>query len=134
MSQFPKDDRELISFMQQYRPLPPPGDSALEKQIYLKISCESQQSKPHSIRWVMPSMIAASLLGIWGISNIMEPSDYQKFIKQSQVIETAEIENFMINTWEETMNTSSWETSNQSVYYQWISIDNVNNNYLVSTP
>ena len=134
MSQFPKDDRELISFMQQYRPLPPPGDSRLEKQIYLKISCESQQSQPPSIRWLVPSLIAASLLGMWGLSNLMKPSDYQQFVQQSQVLKTAEIEDFMLNTWEETMNTSSWETPNQSVYYHWISIDNVDNHYLLSKP
>lgn len=134
MSQFPKDDRELISFLQQYRPLPPPADSTLEKKIHLKISSECRQSQPHSIRWLIPSAMAISFLGIWGVSNVMKPSEYQQFVQQSQVIKTSEIENFMTNTWEETMNTSSWETSNQSVYYQWISIDNVQNNYLISKP
>ncbi len=37
MSQFPKDDRELISFLQQYRPLPPPANSTLEKQLYARV-------------------------------------------------------------------------------------------------
>ncbi|MGK7940842.1 MAG: hypothetical protein AB4062_11975 [Crocosphaera sp.] len=134
MSQFPKDDRELISFLQQYRPLPPPGDSALEKQIYLKIACESRQSQLHSIRWLIPSVIVTSLLGIWGLSNVIKPSDYQQFFQHSQITQTAEVEDFMLNTWEETMNTSSWETPNQSVYYHWISVDNVDNHYLLSKP
>ena len=134
MSQFPKDDRELISFLQQYRPLPPPADSSLEKKIDLKISRECRQSQTHSIRWLIPSAMAVSFLGIWGVFNVMKPSEYQQFVQQFQVIKTSEIENFMTNTWEETMNISSWETSNQSVYYQWISIDNVQNNYLISKP
>ncbi|MDJ0509609.1 MAG: hypothetical protein QNJ64_10195 [Crocosphaera sp.] len=134
MSQFPKDDRELISFLQQYRPSPPPGDSSLEKQIYLKISRESQKSKTDSIRWFISGTIVTTLLGIWGLSNIIKPSDYQKFVQQSQVTQTAEIEDFMVNTWEDTMNTSSWETPNQSVYYQWISLDDLPNHYLVSHP
>ena len=134
MSQFPKDDRELISFLQQYRPLPPPGDSSLEKQIYLKISRESQQSKPHSVRWFVSSAIAATLLGVWGLSNLMKPSDYQQFVQQSQAIQTADIEDFMINAWEDTMNTYSWETPSQSDYDHWISLDNVSHHYLVSHP
>ncbi len=134
MSQFPKDDRELISFLQQYRPSPPPENSALEKQIYLRISHESQHHKTHQLRWLIPSLITASLLAVWGVYNLMKPSEYEQFVQESQTIETAEIEDFMINAWEETMNTSPWENSNQSIYYQWISVDNQNHQYLVSTP
>ncbi|WP_107667302.1 hypothetical protein [Cyanothece sp. BG0011] len=134
MSQFPKDDRELISFLQQYRPSPPPEDSALEKQIYLRISHESQHRKMTQFKWVIPSVIVASVLGVWGLVNLMKPSEYEQFVQQSQILETAEIENFMINTWEETTHTSPWETENQSVYYQWISVDDVGHQYLISQP
>ncbi|ACB51771.1 hypothetical protein cce_2423 [Crocosphaera subtropica ATCC 51142] len=134
MSQFPKDDRELISFLQRYRPSPPPADSTLEKQIYLRISHEPQYRKITQLKWVIPSVIAASLMGIWGLSNLMKPSEYEQFVTQSQSLETAEIENFMIDTWEETTNTSPWENQNQSVYYQWISVDNVGHQYLISQP
>ncbi len=134
MSQFPKDDRELISFLQQYRPSPPPEDSALEKQICLRISQESQHRKTYQLRWLIPSFITAGLLAVFGISNLMKPSEYEQFVKQSQSIETAEIEDFMINTWEETTNTSPWETENQSVYYQWISVDDIGHQYLISQP
>nr|MDJ0599907.1 hypothetical protein [Crocosphaera sp.] len=86
------------------------------------------------LRWLIPSLITASLLAVWGVYNLMKPSEYEQFVQESQTIETAEIEDFMINAWEETMNTSPWENSNQSIYYQWISVDNQNHQYLVSTP
>ena len=70
MSQFPKDDRELISFLQQYRPLPPPADSDLEKQIYLRVSHESQHRKYSRLRWLVPS-ITSSLEKISVISFII---------------------------------------------------------------
>ena len=134
MSQFPKDDRELISFLQQYRPSPPPGDSTLETQIYLRISHESQHRKNSQLIWLIPSIITTSLLAIWGVYNLMKPSEYEQFVQQSQNLQTAEIEDFMINTWEGTINTSPWENPNQSVYYQWISLDNNGYQYLVSQP
>ncbi|MGK7955428.1 MAG: hypothetical protein AB4063_09230 [Crocosphaera sp.] len=133
MSQFPKDDRELISFLKQYRPLPPPADSTLEKQIYRRIAHESQHRHNRQLRWLVPSIITTSLLAIWGVYNLMKPSEYEQFVNQSEKIETAAIENFMINTWEETVNTSPWENQNQSVYYQWISVDN-HHQYLSSQP
>ena len=64
----------------------------------------------------------------------IKPSEYEQFVHQSETIETAETEIFMISTWEETINTSPWENSNQSVYYQWISADNIGNQYLISQP
>lgn len=134
MSQFPKDDRELISFLQEYRPSPPPENSALEKQICLKISQQSQHRKTYQLRWLIPSFVTTGLLAIWGISNLIKPSEYEQFVQQSQSIEIAEIENFMLNTWEETTDTSSWETENQSVYYQWISVDDPGYQYIISQP
>ena len=134
MSQFPKDDRELISFLQQYRPLPPPADSDLEKQISLRVSHESQHRKYGQLRWLVPSIITTGILAIWGAYNLIKPSEYEQFVYQSETMKTAETESFMISTWEETMNTSPWENPNQSVYYQWISADNIGNQYLISQP
>ncbi len=134
MSQFPKDDRELISFLQQYRPLPPAANSDLEKQIYLRVSHESQHPKYRKSRWLLPSIITTSILAIWGAYNLIKPSEYEQFVYQSQTIETAETEKFMVSTWEETINTSSWENKHQSVYYQWISVDNIGHEYLSSQP
>ena len=134
MSQFPKDDRELISFMQQYRPLPPPADSTLEKQIYLRISHESQHQKKHQSRWLIPSVITTGLLAIWGTYNLMKPSEYEQFVQQVPTMKTAEIEDFMIHTWEATMTTSPWENSNQSIYDQWISADHISPQYVSSQP
>ena len=134
MSQFPKDDRELISFLQQYRPLPPPADSDLEKQIYLRVSHESQHRKYSRLRWLVPSIITTSILAIWGAYNLIKPSEYEQFVYQSQTIETTDTETFMVSTWEETLNTSSWDNQHQSVYYQWISVDNIGNEYLSSQP
>ncbi|MGB5594317.1 MAG: hypothetical protein WBM32_00505 [Crocosphaera sp.] len=134
MSQFPKDDRELISFLQQYRPLPPPANSTLEKQLYARVSHEPQQHQVSQVRWLIPSMIAASLLAIWGGYNVLEQSPYQQFVQQSQEIETAELEDFMVNSWQGTINTSPLENQYQPVYYQWISLDNLEPQYLVSNP
>ncbi|MDJ0730229.1 MAG: hypothetical protein QNJ33_09600 [Crocosphaera sp.] len=134
MSQFPKDDRELISFLQQHRPSPPPADLSLEKKIYLRISHESQHRQNLQLRWLIPSVITTSLLALWGTYNLIKPSEYEKFVRQSQGIETAEIEHFMINTWEETMNISPWINSHQSVYYEWISVEQIDSQYLVSKP
>ena len=134
MSQFPKDDQELIYFLQQYRPLPPPADCDLEKQIYIRVSHESQHRRYPKLRWLVPTIITTSVLGIWGAYNLIKPSEYEQFVYQSQTIETAETENFMVSTWEETINTSPWENQDQSVYYQWISADNIDNQYLSSQP
>ncbi len=79
-------------------------------------------------------MIAASLLAIWGGYNVLEQSPYQQFVQQSQEIETAELEDFMVNSWQGTINTSPLENQYQPVYYQWISLDNLEPQYLVSNP
>jgi hypothetical protein len=79
-------------------------------------------------------MIAASLLAIWGGYNLLQPSPYKQFVEQSQEIETAELEDFMVNTWQGTINTSSLDNPYQPVYYQWISTNSLETQYLVSSP
>ncbi|MEA5509239.1 hypothetical protein VB715_05620 [Crocosphaera sp. UHCC 0190] len=133
MSQFPHDDRELISFLQRYRPLPPPPKATLEKQLFSRIVRESQSCQKTQLRWLIPSAMLATLLGIWGGYNLLQPSPYQQFMKGSTELEAAEIEDFMVNSWQQTISITE-ESSPQVIYSQWLSLGNLETQYLVSQP
>ncbi|MEA5533955.1 hypothetical protein [Crocosphaera sp. XPORK-15E] len=133
MSQFPHDDRELISFLQRYRPLPPPAKATLEKQLFSRIVRESQSCHKKRLRWLIPSAMAATLLGILGGYHLLQPSPYKQFVNDSTELEVAEIEDFMVNSWQGTTSVTV-ENSPQIVYSQWLSLGNIETQYLVSQP
>lgn len=134
MSQSPRDDRELISFIQRYRPLPPPKNSPLEQQLLTRIIHEPQARRKRRLKWLIPGAIVAALMTIWGGSNWLRPSPYEEFARESTELTTADLEAFMVNTWQETTNVSTEETWSQPVYSQWLSLGNLETQYLISSP
>ena len=134
MSQSPRDDRELISFLQQYRPLPPSAPKSYEHQLFAKILSESQHHPPKRLKWLIPSAIAAALMAVWGGYSLLQPSPYQQFVRESNELNTRELEDFMVNTWQETTYASTQDPWHQPAYSQWLSLGNLETQYVISSP
>jgi hypothetical protein len=94
MTRFSDDNKQLIGFIQRYRPDPPPGGSELENRLMEQIAQESQLSvrKSQSWRWIAPTSLVAGLLITWGIVQWRSPSP--QIATQSEDLST-----FVVNTW-----------------------------------
>ncbi|MEM8777977.1 MAG: hypothetical protein AAGF26_03710 [Cyanobacteria bacterium P01_G01_bin.49] len=134
MSHPPHDEKELISFIQRYRPSPPPAKSTCEQQLFSRIIHESQHCQQRRLKWLIPSAIAATCMTILGGYNLLQPSPYEQFVMESTELTTTELEDFMINTWQETTYVSTGETLSEPVYSQWLSLGNLEPQYLISSP
>ncbi len=122
MSKTPHDNQKVVSFIKQYRPLPPPGTATLETQLLTKIAQKSSHYHSRNIvrRWLIPSALVASLTAIWGGYRWLQPS-YQ-FSDNSTNIEL-----FLVESWQGTMEQSS-------LYSDWLLLQNPEREYLVSHP
>lgn len=128
MSQSPHDDRELISFLKQYRPLPPPGTQKIETQLLARVAREPFPHRQRvELRWIIPITLAASLGSILAGSRWNQPS-YQL------TSNSAELETFMVNTWQGTTNESFAEALSSPVDSEWLLLGNLETQYVVSSP
>lgn len=106
MSQFP-DDQNLVEFLRQHRPVPPPPAETLEDGIMFAIdnAAQSPRNTPSPLRkrralWLVPPAIAASLVATFlGYRTSMPVS--------KSATELAMLETFMETNWRNTLNESS---------------------------
>lgn len=122
MSKSPNDHQKVVSFIKEYRPLPPPGTVTLESQLISKISQKSSDyhSSNNLRKWLMFTALITSGAAI--------VAGYRSFEPSYQLTEnTAELETFMVETWQGTMKESS-------LYSDWAIIENPHRPYLVSSP
>lgn len=109
MKQLPdyQNDEQLVTFLSQYRPVPPPAADNLETKLMQMVQ---QQPRPKKLAfsplWVIPSAVAAGILLLWGGYTILRPS--------SQFAETneRELEVFLVNGWNGTMKTTMLSYAN----------------------
>lgn len=99
MTQPPKNSDRLGDFLRQHCPVPPSPSPDLEQRIMNAIATSPQaKTFPHR-QWLIPSVIAASLLIAWvGKSLLMPP--------KPSAAELASLEAFIENTWEDVEATS----------------------------
>lgn len=70
------DDRQLLQFLKQYQPLPPPPVPDAEAQL-MAIITKDPAPKPRSptqIVWIFPVAIAAGIVVLWGKNTPLQPT------------------------------------------------------------
>ncbi len=106
---FQDDERNLVTFLRQHRPLPPNQQPHLENRVMELINQTSQrdsQEKYFMLITVLSGTIAVSLAVTWNSSR-WNPQTPQIAIDQSAV------ETFLINSWENTINDQTVLFSNE---------------------
>ncbi len=106
---FQDDERNLVTFLRQHRPLPPNQQSHLENRVMELINQTSQrdsQEKYFMLITVLSGTIAVSLAVTWNSSRWNQQTP-QIAIDQSAV------ETFLINSWENTINDQTVFFSNE---------------------
>ena len=97
---FQDDEKDLVAFLRQNRPLPPIKNPDLENQVMELINQTSQRNSPDNyfkLFTILSSTIAVGLAVTWNSS----PWGQQK---PQIVIEQDMVETFLINSWENTIN------------------------------
>lgn len=85
------DDHQIVNFLAQHRPVPPPATLALEQNLMKRIQQEPLDSK-YSFPWfwVLPGAVVA--LMAWGSYRWFEPSP-------QMAANSEELETFLISSW-----------------------------------
>lgn len=102
MNQFPDDDEQLVSFLKQYRPVPPRARADMEAQLMELVTREPPPPPryPHQFFWIVSSAMAGSLLLAVGGYRWLNPSPQIATNPQ-------ELEAFLVDSW----NSATGETS-----------------------
>ncbi|MDJ0899973.1 MAG: hypothetical protein QNJ55_14300 [Xenococcus sp. MO_188.B8] len=100
---FHDDEKDLVAFIRQHRPLPPIQNPHLENQVMELISQTSQRNSSENyfkLITILSSTIAVSLAVTWNGS---------RWGQQKPQIATEQnmVETFLINSWENTINDST---------------------------
>ena len=109
MNSFPEDDTPLREFLKQHPPTVPPASDELEDRIMAMVEKKPSvtalaerapvplKQTPRSRWWMIPSVaIAATVVAVFGSQTLMPT-------RQANEAELAEIEQFIENTWYDTV-------------------------------
>ncbi|NMG09130.1 hypothetical protein [Brasilonema sp. UFV-L1] len=100
MSEFPNDDKDLIHFLRQHRTQIPPASPDLEKRILQDVQASPMQVlRPSSRLWLVPGVIAASLVAAVVGYRALAPT-------QPSAAEVASLETFIESNWQCIINVS----------------------------
>lgn len=109
----PDDDRDLVSFLQQHRPLPP-TNSHLESQIMDLVQQQPRKTLPKSsILWFIPGAIAMGLVMTWN-QRLLEPTP-------QLVRDNLNLELFLVDSWQATIEDTTISTTPEAQVYQLLS-------------
>ncbi len=98
MSKFnPDDDRNLVSFLQQYRPIPPPASASTEAELMQLIDREEKRKNIQ----IKPLIAIVSTVIVGGIFSLV---GYRWFTPSYN---NAQLESFMVNSWDGTVSGTS---------------------------
>jgi hypothetical protein len=103
----PNNDRDLVNFLQQHRPLPPKAKIRLETQLMELVERQPQTSAKHisGFLWAVPSAIAMGLVITWGSQRFSQPTP--------QVVqENLNLELLLVDNWETTTIEDSYFSTN----------------------
>ena len=112
----PDNDSDLVNFLQQHRPLPPKARPGLESQLMEAVTRQPQTSVKNvsSWFWAVPGAIAMGLIVTWNSQRFLPPTP-----KLAQ--DTIDLELFVVNSWQATIEDSSFSTTPEAEIYQLLS-------------
>lgn len=111
----PDDDRDLVSFLQQYRPIPPPAPASSEQDLMDIIAKEESNKKTWKLKPIITiasAAVAGSILSWIGFNRSLTPS-----------YTNAQLETFMVNSWDRTVGENS-----SSSFYDWLALNDRDSN------
>ena len=109
----PDDDRDLVSFLQQHRPLPPTNPH-LESQIMDLVERQPRKKVKKSGKlWAIPGAIAMGLVITWN-QRLLKPTP-------QLVRDNLNLELFLVDSWEATIEDTTISTTPESHVYQLLS-------------
>ena len=119
MTQFLNDDEKLITFLRQNRPVPPPPGVQAEKQLMKLIEKQLIPWRPkrRHLVWAIPGACAASLLLVWGSYRWLNPAP-------EIAADSAELEAFVIDSWNGAMGETSTSSPGDSLETDWLLLVN----------
>ena len=112
----PDEDRDLVNFLQRHRPLPPKTRPDLENHLMESIRNEPQHSGTNvsGWRWFVPGALAIGLVVTWNNERFLKPTP-----QLAQDITNVEL--FLVNSWEATIEDSYFSTTPEAEIYQLLS-------------
>lgn len=110
----PDNNHDLVSFLQQHRPIPPKAEPHLEARLMEHIQQESSTVKISGLFLAIPGAIAFGLIITWNSQRFLQPTP-----QLAQDIPN--IESFLVNSWEATIKDSSISTTPEAEIYQLLS-------------
>ncbi len=124
----PHDDRHVVAFLKQYRPLPPPSTATLERQILSRIAQEPPRhcQLTRSWVWLISSTVIAVLL-VW--------TGYRgSNLSPRLAINSEEIEGFLVENWQETLEETASRDQPPTPSSDWLMLAEPQAKYVVSHP
>lgn len=110
MSKFrPDDDRKIVAFLQQYRPIPPPVKASSEQELMAIIDRQERTKKTWKIKpliAIASATFAGTILAWLGSYRFLTPT-----------YTNAQLETFLLDSWDGSLG----ETSSQSFDY-WLNL------------
>lgn len=145
----PDDEQNLVNFLKQYRPSPPPARANLEACLMQQVKQMPTRSRyQNCLGWMIPTAIAACSLIAWGSYRWLNPvvpsmtfseentvpittnrvnSDI--FARQT-IVSSEELETFLLESWTGTMDYTIEDANSTTLELSWYSlVDSDTNNY-----
>jgi len=99
----PQEDKDLVQFLNRYRPIPPMASHNLEDRVMALVHQNPRSSSGDRRLWVIPSAIAVGLCLAWVGSRRLEPTpNFASREAQSQ-----ELAAFMVDNWQNVADNSA---------------------------
>jgi hypothetical protein len=136
----PDNDQNLVNFLKQYRPLPPPARANLEECLMQQAERIPTRSRYQThLQWLIPTAIAACGLVAWGSYRWFNPNpqmifttensasvatkvgESDIFIRQTSV-SSEELETFLIESWTGAMGYTTSESPVVSSDLSWYTL------------
>ncbi|MBD0361655.1 MAG: hypothetical protein ICV55_02530 [Coleofasciculus sp. C3-bin4] len=111
MTQLPPDDKRWQEFLRQNSPTPPPAAADLEEQLMNEIATSPQPTLTRQL-WTVPSALAAGLLMVW--------SGYRTLIPSPELSNSASLEAFLENNWNEVVGETPVSSASNSTQTDWM--------------
>ena len=107
------EEQKLVTFLKQYRPVPPGTNNQIEEQLMTIVAQGSRPSKSISWLWVVPSAIATGLLLVYG--SLIRDNFVLRIAKQTEDLET-----FMVNSWQGSIDENFEQNDIYSLETDWL--------------
>ena len=110
----PDDDRDLVSFLQQHRPVPPKANPNLESQLMDLVDRHPRRlTKISGKLWIVPGVITVGLVLAWN-QRLLQP-------KPQLVRDNLNLELFLVDSWKANIEDASVSTTPEAQIYQLLS-------------